>query len=61
MPPDPEVRKLIDRFNNLHVTVKSEALALKKTLGIRNWYEAEPEDIVKMRAKVTELELAVPA
>lgn len=55
-----EIRTLIGRFNKLELAAKSEAMALKRTLGITNWFEADPDDLAKVRAKVAELE-AVPA
>lgn len=55
-----ETRKLIGRFNNLALQAKAEALGLKRSLGITDWFAADPDQLAKMRARVTELE-QVPA
>lgn len=51
-----EIRQLIGRFNKLELQAKSEAMALKRSLGVSNWFEAEDTAIAKLRAKVAELE-----
>ena len=51
-----ERRRLIARFNDLPISAKAEAMHLKRRLQVRDWFEAEPESIAQLKAKVTELE-----
>lgn len=55
---DLEVRRLVERFTALPAPIRSEALALKRKLGIRNWYEADADSLALIKAKVVELEAA---
>ena len=54
--PDPEIQKLIGRFNNLPLEAKAQAMALKRKLKIQNWFTAKPDAIAEVRALVEELE-----
>lgn len=51
-----ETRALIARFNALELEPKAAALGFKRSLGISDWFAADPDALGKLKAKVTELE-----